>query len=223
MVVRIACLLVGVLFAFAAAACNGVYTSGPVGRNPVPLSPQEWEGLWIMEMHGADISGDAAPVVIKILDEKMGVLQAWGMDKGEGKYVVSPMLVFIRSSGDTHFISFPSERDSDIYLWAVFGKSAGRMVLYLPSPNQFHAYVDNGSLPGDIDGTGDVWLWAMSDEQLELIGRSEALFLKDPIVVLTRWESKGRPAVLPPVFKEEIKRAGEAPAPITPPDEGDGR
>ncbi len=220
---RIARRHIALLFAIAAAGC--VYTSGPVGRSPVSLSPKEWEGLWIMEMHGIEKSDrrDPVPVVIKVLDEKQGVLQAWAMGEDGAQYSAHAMTVFVRSCAGTHFVSWPERPDSDTYFWAVLGRSAGTMVLYLPDPNQFGAAVENGALTGALAPGGDVWLGHMSGEQLGLVAGSEALFLREPIVVLTRWESRRGPAVLPPAFKEETKRSREAPSPVAPPGGGGDR
>ncbi len=224
---RISGLAFTVMLATAAAGCDRVYTAAPVGRNPVPLSPKAWEGRWLAETSGGGESGktDSFVLIIEVLDQERGVLQVRGRkeDAGGSTNTDISLIVFVRSYGSMHFVSWPDGFDSDMYLWGVLRRSAEEMAVFIPEPASFRAFVEKNLLPGAVAPEGDVWLGDMSDEQLGLIARSETLFIKDHVVLLTRWKSRAGPAEPPPPNEEDRNRSSKPPSQRAPPEAGRDR
>jgi hypothetical protein len=207
---RIARLLFAILLAVAAAGCESAYTARPIGKTSVSLSPKAWEGLWIGELDREFDESDepfSFPVVLKVLDEQRGILQAWMMAEDGKKYTAHAIPIHVRAYGHTLFASWhlPEDPDTDNYLWGVLRKSGGKMVLYLPDANRFHALLEDKTIPGTLDPRGDVRLGELSDDQLDRIAKSGDLFIQNPIV-FTRWESQARPAAFPRAPRKDATR-----------------
>jgi len=172
--------LIAVLLAIVATGCAHVYNTGPMGKNPVPLSPQEWDGTWIALMEGND-NPFLKPITVKVIDEKQGLLRAAAIEADNVGFTLHTTTIHIRETDNTFFASRLENPASDRYLWGVLIKGPGRIFLSLPAVNKFHELVDEGTLhgvliPGDGE-TEDVLLEDLTEMHMERIARDGDLFL----------------------------------------------
>ena len=173
--------LVAVLLAIAATAgCAHVYKTGPMGKNPVPLSPQEWDGTWIALMEGNE-NAFLKPITVKVIDEKQGLLRAAAIEADNVGFTLHAATIHIRETDNTLFASRRENPASDRYLWGVLIKGPGKIFLSLPAVKKFHELVDEGTLPGALlpggGETEDVLLEDLTEAHMERIGRDEDLFI----------------------------------------------
>ncbi len=205
-----------ILLAAAAAGCTSVYTAKPVGKTPVALYPKEWEGLWIGELDRDFEDLDepvSVPVIIKVRDRDRGILEVWAMTNSDNGYSAGVQSVHIRRFGDTLFASWSNPAlGSGRFLWGVVRKSAGQILLYVPDGDRFRALVEGGTVPGVVTPAGDVSLADLGDDHLARFARSGDLYSRFPIV-LSRWETRSRPAAFPRVPEPYSVREKEAPSP----------
>jgi hypothetical protein len=192
--------LVAVLLAIAATAgCAHVYKTGPMGKNPVPLSPQEWDGTWIALMEGNE-NAFLKPITVKVIDEKQGLLRAAAIEADNVGFTLHAATIHIRETDNTLFASRRENPASDRYLWGVLIKGPGKIFLSLPAVKKFHELVDEGALPGVlIPGEGeteDVLLEDLTEMHMDRIARDGDLFLMNYPFVYIRIIDQIGPAAL---------------------------
>ena len=181
--------IIAVLLAIVAIGCAHVYKTGPMGKNPVPLSPQEWDGTWIALMEGND-NPSLKTITVKVIDEKQGLLRAAAIEADNVGFTLHTATIHIRETDNTLFASRLEHPASDRYLWGVLIKGPGRIFLYLPAVVKFRELVDEGTLPGALlPGGGeseDVLLEDLTETHMERIGRDGDLFILNFPFVYTR-------------------------------------
>ena len=163
--------------------CDVVYTSKPIGEEPVVISSDDWEGIWR--------ASDGPVLNVKVVDEANGVIEysEWESEKEEEE----PIKVYLREWGSWEFCNLKGPEDeehAEHYVWGRIGNQDGRVVIiWWPDADRFRELVEEGILPGTIEN-GDVILGDLTAEHMELITTSAegVLFLWDEPTVLVRTE-----------------------------------
>ena len=140
---------------------------------------EDWEGVWI---------NDEVAMNIEVLDEASGVIQAAWIEEGEGKkFERKSHRVYLTEWGNWQFFSAKEKEESEHYVWGRFEKEGGQIIIWIPDPGKFGHLVEEGILPGTVDGH-DVVLADMTAEHMELITTSKegVLFVWDHPLVLLR-------------------------------------
>jgi hypothetical protein len=146
------------------AGCDYVASKRPVGDEPLPLVESEWSGAWFQ--------GDG-PVTVRVVDAEQGHLEVAWVEETGGEFVMETLEVFLRRHQDWVFASFAGvEDDQPHLLWSRLGRDQDRVFLWWPRPAQFKFLVEQGLLPGTIEGD-DVLLEKLAAEHLSLIASEE--------------------------------------------------
>lgn len=188
-----------VLLAIVATGCAHVYSTRPMGKNPVPLSPKEWDGTWIALMEGND-TPSFKPITLKVIDEKQGLLRAAAIEADNVAFTLHTTTIHIRETDNTLFASRLEHPASGRYLWGALTKGPARIFLFPPDVNKFHKLVEEGTLPGALipgDGeTEDVLLEDQAEARLERIDSDGDLFILNFPFVYIRIIDQIGPAAL---------------------------
>jgi hypothetical protein len=162
---RVAKSAMSAALALALAGCDYVASKHPVGETPLALEESEWEGAWL--------EGDS-PVTVRVVDAKQGLLQAAWVEERDGEFVMDSVDVFLRRFEDWTFASFAGvDQDEPNLLWGRLGRDdRNGLFLWWPRPEAFKRLVEEGRLPGTIDGD-DVLLERLEAEHLAIIASEE--------------------------------------------------
>jgi len=135
-------LVLGVL-----SGCSAVYSTAPVGMQPknIENSQEEWSGTWL-HAEGA--------VTVRVVDGANGELEVGWVEEKLGALKCETYAMHLREVGDWTFASFkplgaPRE---DHYVWARIRKEERMAILWPPDVEKFEALVQEGRLPGTVDG-----------------------------------------------------------------------
>jgi hypothetical protein len=192
-------LLFPFLLLIAASGCNSVYSIKPMGKNPVPLSPKEWDGTWIAIFEGNN-ENIFKPVTVKVIDENQGLLRAAAIAADNVDFGLQTTTIHIRESNDTLFASRLANPASDRYVWGLIFKEGGKILLWVPAPKRFGELVKDGTLPGSVYSVGegeDVLLGEMSEQHMErIVHHIQDLFLPNFPFVYSRFIDRIGPTAL---------------------------
>ena len=152
-------------------ACQSVIVDEPIGEIPCVLDPEEWEGAWLL---------DHEIMMVDVLDAENGVLRISGIEKGQdGDLRVETMTIYVRDGGAWLLGSMGDPEGEDPgYLWAAAKRQDDQLILFEPDSLKFRALVEEGILPGWLDGN-DVHLGPLEPEHVALILSGEHGFLFD--------------------------------------------
>ena len=161
--------------------CSAVHSPVPVGETPTNIAAEqdEWEGTWIAD--------DGHAILVTVVDGTKGVLKVDWVEKNKEDTVEgSTASVYLRDSGVWTFASMLEEDgDDERYFWGRIIRRKRQAVLWTPDVKKFHALVEEGVLPGEIDGD-DVTLGTLSSNHMEWIMSETNAFLfewADPLVL----------------------------------------
>jgi len=159
--------------------CTAVYTSEPVGDEPVKLLAQDWEGTWVQ---------DEDFFVIRLSEPDQGMLVAAWIEEEDDSLKMESLKGHIRATGDTMFISFRDKDypDTPRYFWARIKQDGRQIIFWQPDEKVFKMLVDSNQLPGKIEDD-NIILEPLKNEHLKLISddKGKTLFdWQDPIIFL---------------------------------------
>ena len=159
--------------------CVAVYTTEPVGDEPVKLQAQDWEGTWVQ---------DKDFFVIRLSEPDQGMLVAAWIEEENDSLKLESLNGHIRATGDTMFISFRDKDypDSPRYFWARIKQDGRQIIFWQPEEKAFKALVESKQLPGSIDDD-NIILEPLKNEHLRFIieDKNKNLFdWQEPIVFL---------------------------------------
>ena len=161
--------------------CSGVYSPVPVGETPADIAAEqdEWEGTWIAD------DGDA--ILVTVIDGTNGILKVdWVEKNNEDTVERTTAALYLRNSGDWTFASvLEDDDDKEPYIWGRIIRTKRQAVLWTPDTKQFKALVEEGVLPGEIDGDS-VLLGTLSSNHMEWIMSESNAYLfewDDPLVL----------------------------------------
>jgi hypothetical protein len=165
-------LLLTTLAGLALTACSGVFSTQPVGREPVTLVAEEWEGTW------TDSEGF---LEIRIVDADSGRLEAAWIERREGDFELERVEVLLRREGEAVFGSSIQEPESDgdresekqRYAFFRLARDGGKIVIWWPSVEAFKDLVEAGTLPGKVTEGDDVELGPLEPEHLAMLAQAE--------------------------------------------------
>jgi hypothetical protein len=157
------------------AGCSAVYSTKPVGENPVTIKAEEWDGTWINK-NGA--------ITLEVMDAEKGIIHVAWVEKMK----LESYQVHLLDSGSWMFASFRESGESQKYLWAKILKDEDQLNLWAPSVDKIRVLVQKGVLPGSVEESGDVVLGELKAEHLRLLTSEEKgiLFEWEKPLVLTR-------------------------------------
>jgi hypothetical protein len=174
-------------------ACELVESTVPMGFEPVAVSEEDWDGLWL---------GDEGVVAITVTDEEAGELTASFLFRASRSATPPHELdnyhVIVRRSGDWLFANTHYEDSSD-WLWMRVKLEGDQLIAWAPDPSAISALVSRGLLPGTIDDSGGgerIILDPLTPAQDELIrSGSEGMLMAwdDPMVLMRIRRSVGVP------------------------------
>lgn len=166
-------LLLTTLVGLTLTACAGVFSTQPVGREPLMLLAEDWEGTW------TDSEGF---LEIRIVDADSGRLEAAWIEKKEGDFKLERVEVLVRQEGEAVFGNAIEEPESDEvqdpkkprYAFFRLARDGGKIVIWWPSVEGFKALVNAGTLPGKVTDGNDVELGPLDPEHLAMLARGES-------------------------------------------------
>jgi hypothetical protein len=192
-------LLFSSLLLLAASGCNSVYSIKPMGKNPVPLSPEEWDGTWIAILEG-NSKNVFNLVTVKVIDEKQGLLRAAAIAADNVDIGLQTTTIHIRESNSTLFASRLANPSSDRYVWGLIFKEGGKIILWVPAPKSFGELVNDGTLPGSVYSVGegeDILLGEMNEQHMErILHHIQDLFLPNFPFVYSRFIDRIDPVAI---------------------------
>jgi len=146
-------------------ACTTVSSLEPVGDQPRPALPADWEGTWVRQDHA---------LVIRVADPQQGLLEvAWVEAKG-GALRLEAYRVALRGAGDWTFGNVTEADQPGRSFWAALRRASGQIVLWLPDAERCAKLVREGVVPGTVEGGGDVVLGRLTPEQtLRLVSQDQ--------------------------------------------------
>ncbi|MBM4142681.1 MAG: hypothetical protein FJ225_03675 [Lentisphaerae bacterium] len=168
--------------AILAGGCSAVYSPVPLGDKPVNIEGErgEWEGTW-MHADGA--------MTVKVMDGPNGVLKVGWIEDKQDDLKHETASVFLRNGAGWTFASIrpQDETNENRYVWARIEKKARLAILWGPDVKKFKALVQDGRLPGEVDGS-DVVLGSLTSNHLALIASETngVLFYWDEPFVLIK-------------------------------------
>lgn len=136
--------------------CSAVYSTDPIGNEPVKLKPADWQGSWLHP---------EGTITIEILDAEKGLLRAAWIENMELK----SFDVHLLSSNDWMFGSTKDKPNDPHYIWGRVKHQDNQLIVWSPDVAKFKSLVKEGSLPGTLDDGGDVILGELTADQLSLI------------------------------------------------------
>jgi uncharacterized protein YceK len=171
-------LIIAIFTALLISGCSAVFSTTPVGETPTNISAEqdEWEGTWI------DDDGSAG--LVTVIDGTNGILKVDWVEQDKGKVERVSVSMYLRDSGDWTFASFLEEdSEKEEYIWARIIRKKRQAILWSPDVKKFKTLVEEGVLPGTVDGN-DVTLGTLSSNHMEVI-MSDGLLLdwEDPLVM----------------------------------------
>ena len=151
-------------------ACSTVYSPEPMGSAPLHLdeSGMEWAGNWI------DDQGDA--YLVSVTDASEGILKVSWLEEDDDNVEMKVQRMHLRKSGDWSFISMGHGDPPKHYSWARIKTEKRQVILWIPDTTGFKALVEQGKLPGSVDGD-DVYLENLNAEHMELIMSGDHMLL----------------------------------------------
>jgi hypothetical protein len=181
--IRVLVLLAGFVLSL---GCDPVRSDALVGSQPLALDAGEWDGTWLGD--------DGDPIRFRVVDSAKGVLRMSGIEIEEGERRWKHSYLYLRTvpgHEDWVFVSVADERSEDeprSYYWARVKRKGEFLLVWPPDSAKFVALVEEGILPGEIDGDRDVRLGELDDEHLAFIagGESGVLFEWDDPYILVR-------------------------------------
>lgn len=162
--------------------CQAVYVDAPVGEIPAQIDPDDWDGTWLV---------DGNAVVLKVVDPGGGLIQLAWIESEEGELTMDRALLHLREAGDRMFATLESdESEEGWHYWALVIRHEETLLILEPIVPRFRALVQDGRLPGHLEGESgsDVYLVGMEPRHLDLIlsKPADALFDLDQPEVLTK-------------------------------------
>ena len=139
-----------VLLSLSALAGCEVASVEPMGVVPVSIEADDWEGLWVSD--DGQIWG-----VVRVVNALEGELELGGIDYDEDNFWLETIPVFLRTAAtDTAeekamYVSM-YEGDSDLYAWGLLRKNDDYVEIRLPVASHFRQFVEEGTLPGRVEG-----------------------------------------------------------------------
>lgn len=171
-------------------SCAVVVSDKPIGAEPLSVEVEDWEGTW-RHPDGA--------IEIIVVDPAKGVLRLAWVEKTENEPHLELVDVLLRKTGDWSFASYlvPGEGEpGPDYYFARVRNEDDIILAWAPDPTRFKQLVDDGKLPGTLEGRDKdiVHLQAMKLEHLKLIAseREGVLFDWETPIVLHRISGGGR-------------------------------
>jgi len=171
-------LLLTTLVGLTLAACSGVFSTQPVGREPVTLVAEEWEGTWTDSENFLEI---------RIVDADSGRLEAAWIERRDGDFELERVEVLVRREGGAIFGNSLQEPESGEgreseeprrYAFFRLTRDDGKILIWWPNVDAFKALVEAGTLPGEVTEGNDVELGPLEPEHLALLagGASSGLW-----------------------------------------------
>ncbi len=169
-----------VLFAClpAFSGCHSVTSPYLVGKQPVTLNPEIWNGKW-----GPECSGEEA-VRIEVLDKDRGLLRATVLNPKDPPEVIECNLR--SAAGDLIFVNAKEQKEKDYHPWLIRNAGGKMIILWSPDYDRFKSLVEKGILPGESTG-GDISLGLLKSEHLDIImSEKEGVLFdwKDPVILI---------------------------------------
>ncbi len=177
------------------AACDVVLSTDPVGREPMAIEAEEWQGTW---------TADDGAFTVSVPEGDPGRVELAWIEEEDGRPVLKTTPVHLRSAGEWVFASLANEEESGSgppgsgppgsgqpesgrpqevrYLWGRLAKDGDRILFWLPRAEKFQQLVEEGVLPGTVEEGGDVVLGKLEARHLALIASEER-------GVLFEWEA----------------------------------
>lgn len=162
--------LIGVLAA-GISACAVVYSTKPVGQNPVMIDAKDWKGTWILP---------GGSMTIRVADAKKGLLQAAFVEESDDKLKMEVHDVTLLESGNWIFWSMKDKPEAEgvRYFWGRIKNEKNQMYVWQPDAEKFKELVKAGKLPGTVE-KDNVVLGELTPDHLKLITSEEAGVLFD--------------------------------------------
>jgi hypothetical protein len=161
-----------------------VTTPHPIGEKTLELElelvPEEWEGMWMTT------EGDV--VYVTDVDPKQASALATWVDEDSNELVLKRSSVYFGQVAGTTFVSMPDESASPVrYVWGRIKRENETAVVWLPDSDKFEMLVEEGLLPGVVDG-GDVHLAQLDSSHYTVIASEQhgVLFEWDEPLVYRR-------------------------------------
>ena len=89
------CVAIALLLLLALSGCSPVFVSEPLGEEPYPLQPGEWEGEWLHE---------DGLLVVRVLDEREGTLLVSAVEERDGEVELETLTIVLRQSSGWVFV-----------------------------------------------------------------------------------------------------------------------
>ena len=141
--------------------CHSVFTSHPMGDNPIKIAGENWNGTWINK---------DGSVVVKVTDPEKGHLIAALIESKKDDLILKKYDIEIRGTNNFTFINFKmkDEKGTMRYVWGKINKDDKTIVIWAPNIEMFRELVNAKKLPGEIKNK-DVYLETLKDEHLKFI------------------------------------------------------
>ena len=160
--------------------CSTVTSVEPIGKQPLVLVADEWDGTW---------SDSEDFLEIRVIDPDAGRLEAAWIEIGDDGFELERVEVLLRQSGSSVFGNARElgrngevESGGDVETQFVFfrlSREGDKLILWDPKLEAFRSLVEAGTLPGTVTEDGDVVLEPMTTEQLEWLSSDRSSELWD--------------------------------------------
>jgi len=151
--------------------CHSVFTSHPMGDNPIKIAGEKWNGTWINK---------DGSVVVKVTDPEKGYLIAALIESKKNDLLLQKYDIELRGTNNFTFINFKlkDEKGNIRYVWGKIKKDDKTIFIWSPNIDKFRGLVNTKKLPGEVKNK-DVYLNTLKDEHVKFIMSEKNALLFD--------------------------------------------
>jgi len=145
-----------------------------MGVTPLSIESEAWQGTWLCK--------DGA-ITIEVINAEKGYLRVAWIEKMQ----LQSFNVHLLASGDWIFGSTKDEAKEPRFVWGRIKHEDNQLIVWPPSVAKFNTMVQDGILPGTVDGDGNVTLGELTTNHLSVIvsgAQGVLLDWDEPIVFL---------------------------------------
>lgn len=179
-------ILPALLAACTLASCTSVVSKTPVGAEPAPLDPKQWNGQWM--------NSEKMALYILVTDPEKGRLEIAYVEESNGRLKLKTHPVEIRKGSEWLWANSQMGDDNTWFFGRIKEPEDGELLCWLARPEGFMDAVRSGKLKGELpkasDGkeSGSVLLEGLSKSDIEALekGTYPKAFVWDSPLVLIR-------------------------------------
>ena len=151
--------------------CYAVYTTHPMGQDPIKISKEKWDGTWI---------NNDGSIVVKVTDPEKGRLIAAVIESKDNDLKLEKYDIELRGTNNFIFINIKAKDKygKEFFVWGKIKKKEREIIMWGPDIDKFRKLVTTKKLPGEIKDK-NVYLNTLNNEHIKFITSEKNALLFD--------------------------------------------